>query len=144
MDNNWVQKLFNLWHQADQTTDLEAAFGAFYTDPVLVNGVEMSTSDLVARARSLNAGFTDLTADILQVVDDGDSLGVASVMRGRHTGPYAGPLGIVQPTGIDVEIRTIDILRLTEGKVSTVWVIADDLGLLRQLGAVSESAAESA
>jgi predicted ester cyclase len=144
MDNNWVQKLFSLWHQADQTTDLEAAFAAFYTDPVLVNGVEMSTSDLVARARSLNAGFADLTADILQVVDDGDSLGVASVMRGRHTGPYAGPLGIVQPTGIDVEIRTIDILRLTEGKVSTIWVIADDLGLLRQLGAVSESATESA
>jgi predicted ester cyclase len=137
MDNNWVQKLFDLWHRADQAIDLEAAFADFYTDPVLVNGVEMSTSDLVARARSLNAGFEDLTADILQVVSDEDSLGVASVMRGRHTGRYAGPLGIVEPTGIDVEIRTLDILRLTEGKVSTVWVIADDLGLLRQLGAVS-------
>jgi predicted ester cyclase len=143
MDNNWVQELFGLWHEADRATDLEGAFANFYTDPVIVNGVEMSTPDLVARARSLNAGFEGLTADILQVVDDGDSLGVASVLRGRHTGPYAGPLGIVEPTGIDVEIRTIDILRLTEGKVSTVWVIADDLGLLRQLGAVSESTVDS-
>ena len=109
---------------------------------MIVNGVEISIPDMVVRARRLNAAFEALTAEILQVVGGGDgSLAVAFVMRGRHTGPYAGPFGIVEPTGIDVDIRTIDILTLTDGKVSKIWVIADDLGLLRQLGAVSGTTA---
>jgi hypothetical protein len=104
----------------------------------------------VVRARILNAAFEALTAEVLQVVGGGDAVGVgdgslavAFVMRGRHTGPYAGPFGIVEPTGIDVDIRTIDILTLTDGKVSKIWVNADDLGLLRQLGAVSGTTAGS-
>jgi predicted ester cyclase len=33
-----------------------------------------------------------------------------------------------------VQIRTIDLLTINDGKISTVWVNADDLGTLRQLG----------
>ncbi|HWI01832.1 MAG TPA: ester cyclase [Propionibacteriaceae bacterium] len=144
MDHDWLQALFALWQQPDQATDLEAAFADFYTDPVIVNGVELSIADMVARARSLNAAFNGLTADILEIVEGRDrSLGVAFMMRGRHTGPYRGPLGLVEATGLDVEIRTIDILTLSDGKVSKIWVNADDLGLLRQLGAVSGTAVGS-
>ena len=57
-------------------------------------------------------------------------------MRGRHTGDYPGPFGVVPATGIEVAIRTIDVLTLTAGKISRIWVNADDLGLLRQLGAI--------
>jgi hypothetical protein len=150
MDHDWLRALFDLWQQPDHATDLDLAFGAFYTDPVIVNGAEISIADMVVRARILNAAFEALTAEILQVVGGGDAVGVgdgslavAFVMRGRHTGPYAGPFGIVEPTGIDVDIRTIDILTLTDGKVSKIWVNADDLGLLRQLGAVSGTTAGS-
>ena len=106
MDRDWLRALFDLWQQPDHATDLDVAFGAFYTDPVIVNGVEISIADMVVRARTLNAAFEALTAEILQVVGGGDgSLAVAFVMRGRHTGPYAGPFGIVEPTGIGVDIR---------------------------------------
>lgn len=57
-------------------------------------------------------------------------------MRGRHTGDYPGPLGVVPATGREVAIRTIDVLTLTDGKITRIWVNADELGLLRQLGAV--------
>ncbi len=63
-----------------------------------------------------------------------DALAVAVVMHGRHPGPYETPFGIIQPTGADVQIRTIDVLTLTDEKISAVWVNADDLGTLRQLG----------
>jgi hypothetical protein len=36
-----------------------------------------------------------------------------------------------------IKVRTIDVLTLTAGVVSAIWVVADDLGLLRQLGAVT-------
>src|SRR5215217_494905 len=104
MDHDWLRALFDLWQQPDHATDLDLAFGAFYTDRVIVNGAEISIADMVVRARILNAAFEALTA---------------------------------------VDIRTIDILTLTDGKVSKIWVNADDLGLLRQLGAVSGTTAGS-
>jgi hypothetical protein len=33
-----------------------------------------------------------------------------------------------------VQIRTIDVLTITNGKISAIWVNADDLGTLQQLG----------
>jgi SnoaL-like polyketide cyclase len=50
------------------------------------------------------------------------------------SGPYETPVGIIQPAGADVQIRTIDVLTFTDEKISAVWVNADDLGMLRQLG----------
>jgi predicted ester cyclase len=55
-------------------------------------------------------------------------------MRGRHVGPYETPFGTIQPTGSEVQIRTIDVLTITAGKISAIWMNADDLGTLRQLG----------
>ena len=64
-----------------------------------------------------------------------DRVVVAFVMRGRHVGPYASALGTVAPTGRDIAVRTIDVLRVTGGLVTAISVVADDLGLLRQLDA---------
>jgi predicted ester cyclase len=78
--------------------------------------------------------FSDLRSEILQVVADTDSVAVAFVMHGRHVGPYETAFGTIQPTGSEVQIRTIDVLTISGGKISAVWVNADDLGTLRQLG----------
>ena len=59
---------------------------------------------------------------------------VAFIMRGRHTGPYETPLGTIQPNGAEVQIRTVDVLTITDGKISSIWVNADDLGTVRPLG----------
>ncbi len=34
-------------------------------------------------------------------------------------------------------MRTIDVLTVTVGVVSAIWVVSDDLGLLRQLDAAT-------
>jgi hypothetical protein len=60
---------------------------------------------------------------------------IAFLLRGRHTGPFVSPLGTVEPTHREIEVRTIDVLTITDGKISALWVVSDDLGLLRQLDA---------
>jgi predicted ester cyclase len=132
--NTFLERLFRAWTDADDLDQLEDRFAELYTDPVRVNGANVSLVDLAARGRALHRAFSGLRADLLQVVDDTDSVAVAFVMRGRHTGPYETPFGTIQPTGSDVQIRTIDVLTITDGKISAIWVNADDLGTLRQLG----------
>jgi hypothetical protein len=44
-------------------------------------------------------------------------------------------LGTVAPAQRDIEVGTIDVLTVTASIVSAIWVVSDDLGLLRQLDA---------
>jgi hypothetical protein len=97
----------------------------------------MPVADLVGRARTLQRAFDQLGMHIVDAVETPDRVVIAFLMRGRHVGPFHSPLGVVAPTQREVEVRTIDVLTLTAGVVSAIWVVADDLGLLRQLGAVT-------
>jgi predicted ester cyclase len=132
--NSFLTKLFEAWTNSDDLSRVQDRFAAIYTDPVRVNGTDMSLTDLAARARSLHEAFSGLRAEVLQVVDGKDSVAVAFVMHGWHTGQYHTPVGKIEPTGSKVQIRSIDLLTISDGKISGIWVAADDLGTLRQLG----------
>jgi SnoaL-like polyketide cyclase len=133
-----LERLLRLWTQpvGDQA-EAEAAFGQVYADPVVVNGATTRLAELVDRARSLQQSFDGLSMQILEQVETTDRAVIAFMMRGRQVGTYVSPLGSVPPTGRDVQVRTIDVLVIEGGLVSTIWVVADDLGLLTQLDAVS-------
>ena len=141
--DEWLGNLVRLWTHFHDRDNPARDFAEFYTDPVSVNGIAFTIEQLVGRARALNAGLSDLRSEVLQVVEGDGAVAVAFVMRGTHTGPYPSPLGIVLPTGRPVAIRTIDVLTLTQGWVSAIWVNADDLGLLVQLGAVVQGSPEA-
>jgi len=52
-------------------------------------------------------------------------------LRATHRGAFAG----VPPTGREVELSGIEIVRLAGGRIVEHWDEIDALGLLRQLGA---------
>jgi predicted ester cyclase len=54
------------------------------------------------------------------------------VVRGTHRGEYMG----AQPTGEEIAITGINIVRLEDGKVVESWGNSDQLGWLRQIGVV--------
>jgi hypothetical protein len=114
-----------------------AAFAAVYADPLVVNGMPMTVAQLVDRARSLQQAFEGLSMQVVDQIDTSDRLVIAFLMRGRHVGPYASPLGTIPPTGREIQVRTIDVLTVEDGLVSAIWVVADDLGLLTQLDAIT-------
>jgi len=133
-----LDRLVPLWTQpVDSRDDAVAAFREVYADPVVVNGTETSAADLVRRAGMLQQAFDQLSMQIVDAVETPDRVVIAFLMRGRHVGPFHSALGVVAPTQREIEVRTIDVLALTAGVVSAIWVVADDLGLLRQLGAVT-------
>ena len=73
---------------------------------------------------------------ILDTVQAPDRIVLTFLMRGRHTGPFASPVGTIAPTHRDVEARTIDVLTLTACVISAIRAASDELGLLRQLGTI--------
>jgi SnoaL-like polyketide cyclase len=132
-----LERLLPLWTQpVGSQDDAEAAFREVYADPVVVNGIETPVAELVRRAAALQRAFDQLGMHVLDTVETPDRVVIAFLMRGRHVGPFNSPLGIVAPTQREIEVRTIDVLTIAAGVVSAIWVVSDDLGLLRQLHAV--------
>lgn len=134
-----VDAMMRLWSEQLPESDEEAAaaFRELYTDPVVVNGAELSVADLVARARAVHRTFDRRGNEILDVVQDDDKVAVAFRMSGQQVGPFATTLGPLPPSGRRLELRVIDILTLTNGRVSKIWMVADELGALVAADAVA-------
>jgi len=82
---------------------------------------------------AFHAAFSGLHADIHQQVAEDDMVVTRKTFRGTHTGDFMG----IPPTGKEVELGVIDIVRIRDGQIAEHWNQLDQLGLLRQLGVVS-------
>jgi hypothetical protein len=133
--SDFLDRLLALWAEP-LGDDAEARFAVVYADPVLVNGTPLRTADMVARARALQGTYSDTGFEVVDRVEAGDKLVVGFRMRGRQTGALNTPIGTVEPTGKLVETRVTDILTVTGGLVTDIWVVSDDLSTLVQLDAV--------
>ena len=132
-----VDRLLRLWSEPlPDGGAAEEAFRAVYTDPVTVNGTPLTAADLVTRARAVQGTFEQVERRVVSVVEEGDRVAVAFRMGGRQVGPFATSAGPLPPTGRQLELRVIDVLTLTDGRISDIWMVADELGALAGLDAV--------
>ena len=132
-----TDRLMGLW--ATPPADDDAALAeirGLYTDPVPVNGTMMTALDLLARVRGMQRAYSGLRHELVERVAAPGRLVIAFRLRGNHTGPLATPFGELAATGRTFEVRVIDILTLTDGRISAVTMVADELGQLAGLGAL--------
>ena len=85
---------------------------------------------------ALRTTFPDIHFTIEDEVADGDQLAIRWTMRGTHRGDLVMPAGPIPPTGKQVQVSGITLIRFTEGKVVEEWQNADNLGFLQQLGVI--------
>src|SRR5689334_15660372 len=79
----------------------------------------------------LRGAFPDRTDTIEEIIADGDHVGMLFRVRGTHKGNFFG----IAPTAKPIDIRELGIFRLADGRITEAWFMADELGLLQQLGA---------
>ncbi len=82
---------------------------------------------------SLRGAFPDLRLTVEDVLVDGGKVAVRVTGRGTQTGEYMG----VQPTGRQVVVPFIDIMRVEADRIVEHWGAQDLLGLMRDLGMIS-------
>ena len=79
----------------------------------------------------LRGAFPDRVDVIEQVIAEGDRVGLLFRLTGTHKGNLFG----IPPTGRRVDVYEAAILRIADGRVIEGWFMADEAGLLKQLGA---------
>src|SRR6266508_44890 len=99
----------------------------------------LGVHDLPARRRLhpqviavLRAALPDLHAVIHDQIAEGDKVVTRKTFYGTHRGEFAG----VPPTGKEVAIDAIDIVRIANGQVVDHWAVTDVMGFMQQVGAV--------
>ena len=78
------------------------------------------------------SAIPDMRAVIHAQVADDDTVVTRKTLSGTHQGALFG----VPPTGQPVAIEVIDILRVSDGRITDHWNQVDRLGLMQQLGAL--------
>ena len=80
---------------------------------------------------NVRASFADIHCTIEDMVAEEDKVAVRWSWRGTHKGEFMG----IAPTGKQVTMTGITILRIEGGKIVEEWGEADNLGFMQQLGA---------
>jgi len=80
----------------------------------------------------MRTAFPDLRMTVEPMVGEGDIVAAQLTHRGTHKGEFMG----IAPTGKQVTVTTIGIYRFAGNKLVEAWIQMDELGMLKQLGAV--------
>jgi steroid delta-isomerase-like uncharacterized protein len=126
----------NSWMAAVKRGDLDALVDMCHPDAVHSNG------DVTHRGaqgvRDLFKPVIDASSErevqINNVVESGDTVVVEYIFRFKNTGPIASPRGTIPPTGRDVNLASIAIYELRDGKLAGSRGMYDGLALMTQLG----------
>ncbi|CAO5251296.1 ester cyclase [Frankia sp. AgKG'84/4] len=132
-----VRNLLELWFTPPTgATDLDFGFRRIFADPVRVNGTPIPVAALADQVRGLHTAYEGLVAEVSLQVPTARGVALAFEMRGLHVGPLPTPIGTLQATGRMVRVPTMEVLTIEDGRITALHVIADELVLLRDLGAL--------
>lgn len=129
-----AEAYFQAWNARDPEA-VAAAFaeGGSYTDPT-VTGPPLTGPGVAEHARTVLAGFPDLSFEILGAHPaDGPASGSVAARWLMH-GTNAGPLHGQPPTGRRVALQGVDVITVTGGKIRSVEGFFDRQALAEQLG----------
>lgn len=91
-----------------------------------------SRAEDLESAKGWRSAIPDLKVTVEQMVAEGNLVAVRWTGRGTNTGTGNG----LEATGKRLEIEGMTIFRIEGGQIAEEWNTIDELGLLRQLGAI--------
>jgi steroid delta-isomerase-like uncharacterized protein len=94
------------------------------------SGITPDREGLKRYVSNLRTAFPDMVTTIDDMIAEGDKVVVRVTSSGTHMGDLAG----IPPTGRQVRVPAISIIRFADGKAVERWNITDELSLLQQLG----------
>jgi steroid delta-isomerase-like uncharacterized protein len=137
-----LQRLVRIHYEGVNSGDLGAAASVFAGD--CENVSPLGTTRGIEALRQMGEAFRTAAPDnrleARHTWEDGDTVIVEGVYTGTHTGPLAGPGGMIPPTGRPFVLPYVDLFQARGGKFVSHRMYWDNAGFLAQLGLSPEPA----
>jgi steroid delta-isomerase-like uncharacterized protein len=130
--------LIRRWFEEVWNQGLERTIDELFAPYGVAHGLGDTEADVVGPSqlrpfvRNIRGAITDVRMSIEDTLAEGDKVMVRIRVEGTHKGPGLG----VAPTGRRVSIAGIIVARIQDGQIVEGWNSWDQLGLLRQIGAL--------
>jgi steroid delta-isomerase-like uncharacterized protein len=100
-----------------------------YVDHQPVPGLPAGKAGFAELVRLWHTGFPDMSETVEDLIAEGDKVVGRFTFRGTHTGEFMG----FAPTGRQVSMTGIDIVRVRDGRIAEFWYAEQLHDLLTQL-----------
>jgi steroid delta-isomerase-like uncharacterized protein len=84
------------------------------------------------RLAGIRAAFPNWHLTVEDMIAEGDRVAFRATIRGTHKGVFQN----IEPTGKEVTVSALDVVRIENGRLVEHWGGPDLFNLLQQLGAV--------
>ena len=125
-----VQRFYDEFYNGRDRDAIDRFFAADYVHhPSDLPANVLDFADFKKKETRFLEAFPDLTRDIEDQVAEDDRVATRSIMRGTQK----GDLPELPSKGKKIEVRSIVIYRIADGKIVEGWENYDSLGMMMQL-----------
>jgi steroid delta-isomerase-like uncharacterized protein len=135
-----IRRIYDEMLQDGNFEHLEDLVHDDYVDHTQPDGWPTDREGLRQQINYFRSAFPDINVTFEDVVAEGDAVAHRQTMRGTHLGEFFGIL----PTGNKVTMTGSHFFHIADGKMIEHNANNDDLGMLRQLGAIPEPVSQDA
>ena len=113
----------------------------FFTDDVILHVVGIPSSSGLVTLQETIAKNLNAFPDFRLIFEDQIAAGDKVAARWTMTGTQMGKLFGIPATGKQVTESGMSFYRLANAKIAELWLLANNLGMMQQLGAIPHGAA---
>jgi predicted ester cyclase len=110
-------------HEGGRVDLIEEFVHADFHNQSAKEGRSTGRSGVAEVTLALHATFADLKVEIVHCVETDDVVATHKVYRGRHVGEWLD----TPPSGLDVEFRVMDFVRMRDGRIVEHWSVLEPL-----------------
>ena len=132
----WFEELWNKKNYAiaHELVDPEfVAHGAGGQD------IKQGPAGVAEMVKAWHTAMPDGKMTVDDIITEGDLSTIRMTWRATHTGPF----GDIPPSGKSIEVTSIGIDRVVDGKITEGWGEVNLLSMLSQMGAIPGPSADS-
>jgi len=127
-----ARQFYAFWNTGD-IRHLQAAISPGFHDHTLPAGRPQGPDGPAFASGVFRAAVPDLTCDLEELVVAGEKVTARLRFQGTFSGRFADQTG----SGQTVDFLAIDLLAVTDGRITDNWHLEDNLTLMQQLGVIS-------
>jgi pSer/pThr/pTyr-binding forkhead associated (FHA) protein/ketosteroid isomerase-like protein len=129
MFERWFEEL---WNKKNYSITQELVHPDFTAHGAGGQDIKQGPNGVADMVRTWHTAFPDGKMTMDDIITEGEFSVIRMTFRGTHTGDFYGN----PPSGNKVEVTSIGIDRVVDGKITEGWGELNMLGLMQQIGAI--------